>query len=137
MKEVYYASVASPIGTIWVAADKTGVCLVSLGGTEQEFLKELSAAGFRHAQVDQEFNRGVVTEIEAFSRASWPASLLPCTRTVGPLTCGSGRRCKIFRWARRAPMRRSLAPLAIPGPAGQWEEPIGEIPSPCSSPATE
>lgn len=66
MKEVYYASVASPIGTIWVASDKTGVCLVSLGGTEQEFLKELSAAGFRHAQVDREFNRGVVTEIEAF-----------------------------------------------------------------------
>ena len=66
MKEVYYASVASSIGTIWVASDKTGVCLVSLGGTEQEFLKELSAAGFRHAQVDQEFNRGVLTEIEAF-----------------------------------------------------------------------
>jgi methylated-DNA-[protein]-cysteine S-methyltransferase len=66
MKEVYYASVASPIGTIWVASDKTGVCLVSLGGTEQEFLKELSAAGFRHAQVDREFNRGVLMEIEAY-----------------------------------------------------------------------
>ena len=66
MEEVYYASVASPIGTIWVASDKTGVCLASLGGTVQEFRKELSAAGFRHAQVDQAFNRGVVTEIEAF-----------------------------------------------------------------------
>ncbi len=66
MKEVYYASVASPIGTIWVASDKTGVCLVSLGGTAQEFRKELSAAGFRQAQVDREFNRGVVTEIEAY-----------------------------------------------------------------------
>jgi methylated-DNA-[protein]-cysteine S-methyltransferase len=66
MKEVYYASVASPIGTIWVASDKTGVCLVSLGGTVQEFRKELSTAGFRHAQADREFNRGVVTEIEAF-----------------------------------------------------------------------
>jgi O-6-methylguanine DNA methyltransferase len=66
MKEVYYASVASPIGIIWVASDKTGVCLVSLGGTAQEFLKELSAAGFRHAQADQAFNRRVLTEIEAF-----------------------------------------------------------------------
>jgi O-6-methylguanine DNA methyltransferase len=66
MEAVYYASVVSPIGTIWVASDKTGVCLVGFGGTVQEFLKELSAAGFRHAQADREFNRGVVTEIEAF-----------------------------------------------------------------------
>ena len=66
MEEVYYASVASPIGTIWVASDKTGVCLVSLGGAEQGVLKELSTAGFRHAQADREFNRGVLTEIEAF-----------------------------------------------------------------------
>jgi O-6-methylguanine DNA methyltransferase len=66
VEEVYYASCPSPIGTIWVASDKTGVCLVSLGGTVQEFLKELAAAGFRHAQADREFNRGVVTEIKAY-----------------------------------------------------------------------
>ncbi len=66
MVEVYYASCTSPIGTIRVASDKVGVCLVSFGGTEEKFLKELSAAGFRHARVDQEFNRGVLQEIEAF-----------------------------------------------------------------------
>ncbi len=66
MEEVYYASVASPIGTIWVASDKAGVCLVSLEGTEQEFLKELSAAGFRHARPDQAFNQEILGEIKDY-----------------------------------------------------------------------
>jgi methylated-DNA-[protein]-cysteine S-methyltransferase len=66
MEEVYYASCSSPIGTIWVASDKSGVCLLSFGVKEAEFLKELLGAGFQHARADQEFNRGVLKEIKAF-----------------------------------------------------------------------
>lgn len=66
MEEVYYASCSSPIGIIWVASDKAGVCQVSLGRKEEEFCKELSAAGFRHAQADRKCNRDVLEEIEAF-----------------------------------------------------------------------
>jgi len=64
--EVYYASCPSPIGDIWVASDKTGVCLLSFGVNKEKFMEELSAAGFRHAQADREFNRGVLTEIETY-----------------------------------------------------------------------
>jgi methylated-DNA-[protein]-cysteine S-methyltransferase len=66
MEAVYYSSCPSPIGLIWVASDKTGVCQVSIGGAEEEFLKELSGAGFQHARADQAFNRGVLQEIKAF-----------------------------------------------------------------------
>jgi len=66
MEAVYYASCFSPIGTIWVASDKAGVCLLSFAVKEQEFLKELAGAGFLHAQADQAFNRGVLKEIKAF-----------------------------------------------------------------------
>lgn len=66
MEEVYYASCASPIGTIWVASDKAGVCLVSFGGKEEEFQKEMARAGLGQARRDQGFNRGVLQEIEAY-----------------------------------------------------------------------
>jgi O-6-methylguanine DNA methyltransferase len=64
--EVYYASCASPIGTIWVATDKLGVCLVSFRRKEEEFLEELSRVGFPQARPDREFNQGVLREIEAY-----------------------------------------------------------------------
>jgi O-6-methylguanine DNA methyltransferase len=66
MEAVYYASCASPIGSIWVASDKSGVCLVSFGGKEEEFREELTRAGFGQAQPDREFNRGILKEIEAY-----------------------------------------------------------------------
>jgi O-6-methylguanine DNA methyltransferase len=66
MEEVYYASCSSPIGTIWVASDKSGVCLLSFGVKEAEFLKELAGTGFRHARPDQAFNQGVLKEIKDF-----------------------------------------------------------------------
>ena len=66
MEQIYYTSCASPIGAIWVASDKAGVCQVRFGGTEQEFLKELARAGFQHAQADRKFNRDVLKEIEAY-----------------------------------------------------------------------
>ncbi|MCJ7663419.1 MAG: methylated-DNA--[protein]-cysteine S-methyltransferase [Desulfobacterales bacterium] len=66
MGEVYYASCSSPIGTIWVATDKSGVCLLSFKAKEAEFLKELSGAGFQQARADQGFNRGVLKEIKAY-----------------------------------------------------------------------
>jgi methylated-DNA-[protein]-cysteine S-methyltransferase len=66
MEEVYYASCPSPIGTIWVASDKAGICLVSFGGKEKEFRKQLTKAGLGKARRDQVFNRGVLQEIEAY-----------------------------------------------------------------------
>jgi methylated-DNA-[protein]-cysteine S-methyltransferase len=66
MEAVYYASCISPIGTIWVASDKAGVCLVSFGGKEEEFREELTKAGLGQARPDREFNREVLKEIEAY-----------------------------------------------------------------------
>jgi methylated-DNA-[protein]-cysteine S-methyltransferase len=66
MEAVYYASCSSPIGTIWVASDRSGVCLLSFKVKEAEFLEELSRAGFQHVRADQAFNRGVLKEIKAF-----------------------------------------------------------------------
>jgi methylated-DNA-[protein]-cysteine S-methyltransferase len=66
MEAVYYASMASPIGTIWVASDKTGVCLLSFGVNEEKFLEELTTAGFPHARPDQTFNQGVLQEIQDY-----------------------------------------------------------------------
>jgi O-6-methylguanine DNA methyltransferase len=66
MEEVYYSSCSSPIGTIWVASDRSGVCLLSFGVKEAEFLEELSGAGFQHARADREFNQGVLKEIKAY-----------------------------------------------------------------------
>jgi O6-methylguanine-DNA--protein-cysteine methyltransferase len=64
MEAVYYASTSSPIGTIWVASDKAGVCLVSFGGKEEELRKEMARARFCQARPDREFNREVLKEIE-------------------------------------------------------------------------
>jgi O-6-methylguanine DNA methyltransferase len=66
MEDAYYASCPSPIGSIWVASDRSGVCLLSFGMTEEGFLKELAGAGFQHAQAGQEFNQGVLQEIKAY-----------------------------------------------------------------------
>jgi methylated-DNA-[protein]-cysteine S-methyltransferase len=66
MEEVYYASMASTIGTIWVASDKIGVCLLSFGVNEEKFLKELTAAGFPRARLDRAFNQGVIREIRGY-----------------------------------------------------------------------
>jgi len=84
MEEVYYASCSSPIGTIWVAADQAGVCLLSFGMKEKEFLRELSEAGFEHKQVDQAFNRGVLQEIKAFFKGTVTRFSSPLHPQGGP-----------------------------------------------------
>jgi methylated-DNA-[protein]-cysteine S-methyltransferase len=66
VEEVYYSSISSPIGTIWVAADREGVCLVRLGIREEEFLEEMQRRLGWLPQADQEFNRGVSEEIGAY-----------------------------------------------------------------------
>jgi O-6-methylguanine DNA methyltransferase len=66
VEEVYYASMASPIGDIWVASDKAGVCLLSFGVNKEKFMEELAAAGFPHAQADREFNSEVLEEIKDY-----------------------------------------------------------------------
>jgi O-6-methylguanine DNA methyltransferase len=66
VKELSYASCASPIGTIWVASDKVGVCQVSFGGKEEEFRKEIARAGSAQTRRDEGYNQGVLKEIEAY-----------------------------------------------------------------------
>jgi O-6-methylguanine DNA methyltransferase len=66
MEEVYYASVSSPIGEIWVASDRIGVCLVRFGLREEEFLQEVKGLWGRHPRVDRQCTRGVVEEIRAY-----------------------------------------------------------------------
>jgi methylated-DNA-[protein]-cysteine S-methyltransferase len=66
LEEVYYASVSSPIGEIWVASDRIGVCLVRFGLREEEFLQEVKGLWGRHPRADRQFTRGVVEEIRAY-----------------------------------------------------------------------
>lgn len=66
MEAIYYSSVPSPIGIIWVASDRVGVCLLRFGLEEEEFLEEIRRAGFQQIHVDQEINRGVSEEITAY-----------------------------------------------------------------------
>ncbi len=65
MEEIYYSSVSSPIGTIWVASDRVGVCLLRFGRKE-EFLEEIVRAGVQPIHADQQINRGVSEEITAY-----------------------------------------------------------------------
>jgi methylated-DNA-[protein]-cysteine S-methyltransferase len=65
-EEIYYDSVSSPIGTIWVASDRVGVRLLRFRLAEEEFLKELKGVGEWHTRADQESNRGVLEEIRAY-----------------------------------------------------------------------
>ena len=66
MKEIYYGSVSSPIGKIWVASDRVGVRLVRFRLREEEFLKELRALPGCDPRADQELNRGIADEIKAY-----------------------------------------------------------------------
>ena len=66
VEDVYYASVSSPIGEIWVASDRVGVCLLKFGLREEEFLQEVKGLWGRLPRADQEFTRGVVEEIRAY-----------------------------------------------------------------------
>lgn len=78
--EVYYSSISSPLGTIWVVADRIGVCLVRFGLGEEALLKEVRERWGKHPQADPAFNRGVSEEIRAYfkgqvSRFSSPLHL--------------------------------------------------------------
>ena len=66
MEEIYYSSVSSPIGKIWVASDKVGVCLLRFRLREEEFLKEARGLWGWHPRADRNFNRGVSEEIRAY-----------------------------------------------------------------------
>jgi methylated-DNA-[protein]-cysteine S-methyltransferase len=66
VETVYYSSVSSPIGKIWVASDRVGVCLLRFGLREEDLLKELRGLWGGHPCADQEFNRGVSKEIRAY-----------------------------------------------------------------------
>ena len=66
MEEIYYSSISSPIGKIWVASDRVGVCLVRFRRENEEFLEELRGWWGCHPRADGEFNRGVSEEIRAY-----------------------------------------------------------------------
>jgi len=134
VEEVYYASCASPIGDIWVASDKTGVCLLSFGVNKEKFMEELAAAGLPHARPDQAFNQGILEEIKAYFEgkvASFSSPLhvhgrpfeirvwqalqripLGETRSYEEIACaiGNPRACR----AVGAANRRNPIPLLIP-----------------------
>jgi methylated-DNA-[protein]-cysteine S-methyltransferase len=66
VETVYYSLVSSPIGKIWVASDRVGVCLLRFGLREEDLLKELRGLRMWHPCADQEFNRGISKEIRAY-----------------------------------------------------------------------
>ena len=66
MEAIYYSSVSSPIGTIWVASDRRGVCLLRFGRKEREFLQEIARTGVQSIRADHQINRGVSEEITAY-----------------------------------------------------------------------
>jgi methylated-DNA-[protein]-cysteine S-methyltransferase len=66
VEEIYYYSVSSPIGKIWIASDKVGVCVLRFRLKEEAFLKELKALRGWYPRADQEFNREVSEEIKAY-----------------------------------------------------------------------
>jgi O-6-methylguanine DNA methyltransferase len=66
VEEIYYYSVSSPIGKIWMASDRVGVRLVRLRLREEEFLQELRELWEWLPRADEEFNRGVSEEIRAY-----------------------------------------------------------------------
>jgi methylated-DNA-[protein]-cysteine S-methyltransferase len=79
-QEVYYSSISSPMGTIWVVSDRIGVCLVRFGLREEALLKETRERWGWHPHADPEFNCGVSEEIRAYfkgqvSRFSSPLHL--------------------------------------------------------------
>jgi len=63
--EVCYSSVSSPIGTIWVASDQEGVCLLRIGGDERELLREVRARGWQ-PRADNDSNQQVAEELRAY-----------------------------------------------------------------------
>jgi methylated-DNA-[protein]-cysteine S-methyltransferase len=66
VEEIYYDSVSSPIGKIWVASDRIGVRLLRFRLKEEEFLKELRGLVGCNPRADHDLNRGVLKEIRAY-----------------------------------------------------------------------
>lgn len=66
MGEIYYSSIPSPIGRIWVASDGAGVCLLRFGVSEEEFLEAIRGSCTGHPLPGQQSNREAVEEIAAY-----------------------------------------------------------------------
>jgi O-6-methylguanine DNA methyltransferase len=66
MEEIYYYSVSSPIGKIWVASDRIGVRLLRFRLREEEFLNELRGLLGCDPRADQKLNRELAAEIMAY-----------------------------------------------------------------------
>jgi methylated-DNA-[protein]-cysteine S-methyltransferase len=95
--EVYYSSIASPLGTIWVVSDREGVCLLRLGMGEKGLLQEIRARGWQ-PRADGAFNRGVAEEIQAYFAGQ-------LTRFASPLhPQGSPYDMKVWAAVQRIPL---------------------------------
>lgn len=68
VEAIYYDSVSSPIGKIWMASDRAGVRLLRFRLREEDFLKEMRESWGWHPRADEGFNRGVSEEIKAYFR---------------------------------------------------------------------
>ena len=98
MGKVYYSSVSSPIGKIWVASDRVGVCLLRLGLERQEFLREVRKLRMWHPCVGRAFNQGVVEEIRAYFEGK-------LTHFSSPLhPRGEGFDLKVWKAVQRIPL---------------------------------
>ena len=98
MEAIYYSSCPSPLGTIWVASDRIGVCLLRFGLDEEKFLEEIRRAGFQQIHADQEINRGVSEEITAYFEGK-------VTRFSSPVhPQGSSFDMKVWKVLQRIPL---------------------------------
>ncbi len=75
--QIYYSMISSPIGRIWVASDRVGVCLVRFGLGEEEFLGEIRKLGDINPLADQQFNAGVLEEVTAYFEGRLTCFLSP------------------------------------------------------------
>jgi methylated-DNA-[protein]-cysteine S-methyltransferase len=136
VEEIYYDSVSSPIGKIWMASNRVGVCLLRFRLREEEFLKELGELRGWYPRADQEINRGISEEIKAFFRGE----VIRFSSPLHPM--GSPFDMKVWEALRTIPLgeTRSYQEIAqeVGSPRGcrAVGGPIEEIPSHCSSPVT-
>ena len=98
METVYYSSVSSPIGKIWVASDRVGVCLLRFGLRKQEFLREVRGVRMWHPCVGRAFNQGVMEEIKAY----FEGKLAHFSSPINPR--GGGFDMKVWEAVRRIPL---------------------------------
>jgi O-6-methylguanine DNA methyltransferase len=98
VEEVYYSSIHSPLGEIWVVSDREGVCLLRLGAREEELLEEIRVRWGWRPLMDRQFNHGVAEEIRAYFAGRLPCFLSPLHLQGSPFDL------KVWEAVRRIPL---------------------------------